>query len=295
MSWAALAAKSKDIPVPTTKHQIVRSTGEYSSNIIRENDAQEAPTATPETHVDPEVPVAEATEEATETENHPSRRILVLDTGALIKGSAGLPEKADDFTTIQDVITEVRDKKTREFVEGFPFEISVKEPTREAMREVIRVSKITGDFGTLSATDLRVLGLALTMAKLKNSVIPPPASALTTSTSKKKPKVNMTGKMKPKQSGGGANLPGWGSWDDKDEDEDEEEEEAEEEEKDDSVMRVEEGAEEVIENEAPGVEKVEEEGGWITQNNIKQYNADAYTKFNEDVDGRYVFQMLTSK
>jgi rRNA maturation endonuclease Nob1 len=86
---------------------------------------------------------------------------LVLDSGAIIHGvSTDFHSKAEQFWTIPEVIEEIRDRKSREALEKLPFELRLKEPSEDAMGFVCRFAKLTGDFGFLSLTDLKVLALA---------------------------------------------------------------------------------------------------------------------------------------
>tara|TARA_A100001015_G_C15029978_1_gene732660 strand:+ start:1008 stop:3491 length:2484 start_codon:yes stop_codon:yes gene_type:complete len=85
---------------------------------------------------------------------------LVLDSGAIIHGvSSSLRDKATHFWTVPEVIKEIRDKKSRAALENLPFELRLKEPSDEAMGFICRFAKLTGDFGFLSLTDLKVLAL----------------------------------------------------------------------------------------------------------------------------------------
>ncbi len=61
-------------------------------------------------------------------------KYLVIDTGALIKG-VRLERLASHFYTIQEVLNEVRDRQARHFLASFPFEIKVREPTPDALKE----------------------------------------------------------------------------------------------------------------------------------------------------------------
>jgi len=60
-------------------------------------------------------------------EAQPRKRILILDSGAIIKG-VKIERMGTDFFTIPEVIDEIRDSKAREFLQAFPFEIKITEP-----------------------------------------------------------------------------------------------------------------------------------------------------------------------
>ena len=89
---------------------------------------------------------------------------LVLDANALIRGrAASLAGYAERFWTIEEVLAEVRDSKSREALLSLPFELEVRSPSPEAMRRILDFAKLTGDLRSLSAVDAKVLALALTL------------------------------------------------------------------------------------------------------------------------------------
>jgi len=91
---------------------------------------------------------------------------LVLDSGGLIHSTIEeLRIKAHNFWTIPEVLGEIRDKKTRLKLEHLPFELKTKEPSDEAMKFVVDFSKKSGEYGTLSFVDLKVLALAYHLEK----------------------------------------------------------------------------------------------------------------------------------
>ena len=91
---------------------------------------------------------------------------LVLDSGALIHGiGEELRTKADEFWTCPEVIGEIRDERSRKALANLPFELRTKEPSEEAMAFIVRFSKLTGDYATLSLVDLKVLALAYMMER----------------------------------------------------------------------------------------------------------------------------------
>ena len=289
MSWADMAAKVKDKPLDEQHEaQIVKAPdmGVEKLRKMRET--------APSTHI-------------TRCEGSIGRKTLVLDTGALIKGGVDLYGMAEEFCTIKEVFQEVRDRKTRDFVESFPYEVIIREPTKESMSAVIRMCKNTGDLGTLSSVDLRVLALAHTVAAEAESITAPPT--VEANGTKKKPIIHCE-KQGSTKTANVPTLPGWGSWggNDDDEEEEREEEEAEEEEEknpeDEKEMTEEEAkaakpqvlratdddAEDVEEaNEEP----TEDDGGWITPANIKQYKGENSGLFGAEGDIRSVGCMTT--
>ncbi|KAH8049247.1 hypothetical protein JL722_12048 [Aureococcus anophagefferens] len=87
---------------------------------------------------------------------------LVLDANA-IRAAASLAGYAERFWTIEEVLAEVRDDKSREQLLRLPFELEVRRPSAEATARVLEFAKLTGDLRSLSAVDAKVLALALTL------------------------------------------------------------------------------------------------------------------------------------
>ena len=54
--------------------------------------------------------------------------------------------------------------------DALPYTITVREPSEEAMKAVVRFATKTGDFYNLSATDVRVMALTWTLEKEHNGV-----------------------------------------------------------------------------------------------------------------------------
>ncbi|CAG0902153.1 unnamed protein product [Darwinula stevensoni] len=89
---------------------------------------------------------------------------LVVDSGAFISLTP-LQELGKNIYTIDAVIDEIRDKEARRKLQATPFEIIFKEPSLECIQFVTQFSKKTGDYPSLSATDLKVLALTLQLEK----------------------------------------------------------------------------------------------------------------------------------
>ncbi|OMJ80758.1 hypothetical protein SteCoe_18916 [Stentor coeruleus] len=83
---------------------------------------------------------------------------VVLDTGPLIKGIP-LSTLGETFYTTSSVLQEVRDKHARNSLSLKLEEIKTTEPTEEDLAYIIEFSKKTGDFTSLSTTDLQILAL----------------------------------------------------------------------------------------------------------------------------------------
>lgn len=58
------------------------------------------------------------------------------------------------------MVDEIKDENARLFVENLPYTVNMREATEEAMQFIVNFSKETGDFFSLSGTDLRVMALA---------------------------------------------------------------------------------------------------------------------------------------
>ncbi|CAF3473896.1 unnamed protein product [Rotaria socialis] len=83
---------------------------------------------------------------------------LVVDSSAFIR-QAPLHNLTDVVYTVEDVVKEIRDLKTRESLNVVPYTLKFKEPSTDAIRCVTNYAKKTGDYTFLSAVDLRLLAL----------------------------------------------------------------------------------------------------------------------------------------
>ncbi|KAF3686155.1 RNA-binding protein NOB1 [Channa argus] len=83
---------------------------------------------------------------------------VVADAGAFLK-KAPLQDIGRNVYTLRDVVNEIRDKPTRRSLAFLPYQIIFKEPAPEHIRHVTEFSKKTGDYPSLSATDIKVLAL----------------------------------------------------------------------------------------------------------------------------------------
>ena len=95
---------------------------------------------------------------------------MILDSGPLIKGS-DLRKLGEVFYTIPQVLQEVRDSHAREKLLLKLEEIKITEPTEEDLLYVIDFSKKTGDYPSLSDTDLRVLALACRLHRESGGIL----------------------------------------------------------------------------------------------------------------------------
>jgi len=90
---------------------------------------------------------------------------LVVDSGGFIK-NAPLRDLAANIVTLSDVVVEIRDKETRQRLEVLPYELDLRQPTSEGYRKVTEFAKKTGDYSSLSATDLSVLAVTYDLEAL---------------------------------------------------------------------------------------------------------------------------------
>ncbi|XP_069757365.1 RNA-binding protein NOB1 isoform X2 [Narcine bancroftii] len=83
---------------------------------------------------------------------------VVADAGAFLK-NAPLQEFGKNIYTLKEVVNEIRDKETKRRLAVLPYQLHLKEPFPEYIRQVSEFSKKTGDYPSLSATDIKVLAL----------------------------------------------------------------------------------------------------------------------------------------
>ncbi|KFD50961.1 hypothetical protein M514_08143 [Trichuris suis] len=81
---------------------------------------------------------------------------LVVDSSGFIK-CADLFCLAESFYTVNDVLTEIKDGKTKARLRALPFQLTVLEPDGSSLKFVTEFSKKTGDYATLSKADLNLL------------------------------------------------------------------------------------------------------------------------------------------
>ncbi|KAM3624694.1 uncharacterized protein V6R79_000308 [Siganus canaliculatus] len=83
---------------------------------------------------------------------------VVADAGAFLK-KAPLQDIGRNIYTLKDVVDEIRDRPTRRSLAFLPYQLHFKEPRPELVKLVSDFSKKTGDYPSLSATDIKVLAL----------------------------------------------------------------------------------------------------------------------------------------
>jgi len=102
------------------------------------------------------------TEKSTQIIKDKKMKYLIADTAAFIK-NVPMHEYAHNVMSIRDVVDEIRDKETRQRLLACPIEIEYRDPDVNSIKKVTDFSKKSGDFGALSATDIRVLALTYMM------------------------------------------------------------------------------------------------------------------------------------
>jgi len=92
------------------------------------------------------------------------RKKVVLDTAPFIRG-VRFESFGDEFYTVPEVLKEIRDSKARAFLDQIMVPIRTREPTPEAYNAVVEFSRKSGDYPSLSRTDLKVLALVYLLEK----------------------------------------------------------------------------------------------------------------------------------
>nr|XP_026498201.1 RNA-binding protein NOB1 [Vanessa tameamea] len=89
---------------------------------------------------------------------------LVVDTTAFIK-AANLQNIAESIYTIQEVIDEITNDRQRRKLVVLPYDLEVKDVFTENIKFITEFSKKTGDYTSLSATDIKVMALTYQLEK----------------------------------------------------------------------------------------------------------------------------------
>ncbi|XP_071958444.1 RNA-binding protein NOB1-like [Antedon mediterranea] len=91
---------------------------------------------------------------------------MIVDAAGFLK-NVKLQDLADNIYTIQEVVNEIRDSATRQRLAVLPYELKFKSPSTESITHVSDFAKKTGDWGSLSATDIKVMALTYQLTKEK--------------------------------------------------------------------------------------------------------------------------------
>ena len=107
-------------------------------------------------------------------------KCLVIDSGPMLKSAYDLHMLATEFFTVPEVLKELKDKATRDTLERLPYSITLKTPSEESIKFsiiyqiclninlVVDFSKKSGDYASLSLTDIKILALTLQLEWEKN-------------------------------------------------------------------------------------------------------------------------------
>ncbi len=87
------------------------------------------------------------------------RRVVVVDTGAIIKGLVFSSALADEFVTVPEVVSEVRDVEARRRLETMPVKLELRVPSKDALLRVIQACdthlwRYSCDVPHVSVTDM---------------------------------------------------------------------------------------------------------------------------------------------
>ncbi|XP_037104002.1 RNA-binding protein NOB1-like [Syngnathus acus] len=85
---------------------------------------------------------------------------VVADAGAFLH-KAPLQDIGKNVYTLREVVDEIRDKATRRSLAFLPYQLNLRQPAAQHVRLVTDFSKKTGDYPSLSPTDIKVLALTL--------------------------------------------------------------------------------------------------------------------------------------
>ncbi|KAM3958365.1 RNA-binding protein NOB1 [Aphomia sociella] len=89
---------------------------------------------------------------------------LVVDTTAFIK-AANLQDMAENVYTLQEVMDEITNDRQRRKLVVLPYDLKVKDVFTENIKFVSDFAKKTGDYTSLSATDIKVMALTYQLEK----------------------------------------------------------------------------------------------------------------------------------
>ncbi|XP_044743917.1 RNA-binding protein NOB1 [Chrysoperla carnea] len=131
---------------------------------------------------------------------------LIVDTTAFIK-NAPLQEIAENIITAQEVINEVTNKRQLKRLVVLPYDLAVKEIYAENIHFVTEFSKKTGDYRSLSSTDIKIIALTYQLEKqlvgikhLRQEPVQTKEVKINTSKPSNEIKENVVGFFKPTDS-----------------------------------------------------------------------------------------------
>merc|ERR1719334_1696013 len=89
---------------------------------------------------------------------------VIVDSGGFIS-NAPIKDLSSNVYCIQDVVNEIKDKATKQRLQVLPYSINFREPSAESVSGVSAFAKKTGDYRSLSATDIRLIALTYQLEK----------------------------------------------------------------------------------------------------------------------------------
>merc|ERR1711970_623027 len=188
---------------------------------------------------------------------------LVVDSGGFLK-NCPIQEMCKNAYTIPGVISEIRDKQTRDRLKVLPYDLKFRDPSAKSISAVSKAAKESGDFASLSAVDLQVLALTYELTQEFD-----PEKSIREELSNLKVKTVIGQDEEERQRLQAENIPGFykgGNSDDEDDTTKHEEDDRKEEEE--------------VEEES---EEDEDDDDWITPDNIKEIDdGDALEEEKED-------------
>ncbi|XP_077166572.1 RNA-binding protein NOB1 isoform X1 [Paroedura picta] len=114
---------------------------------------------------------------------------VVADAGAFLR-AAPLQEIGREVYTVREVVAEIRDRETRRRLAALPFPLRFRQPRPEFLRLVTEFARQTGDYASLSATDLQVLALTCQLHAEHGGALPrPPARQVVLRTTDRHPEA----------------------------------------------------------------------------------------------------------
>jgi len=199
---------------------------------------------------------------------------LVVDSGGFLK-NCPIQEMCKNAYTIPGVISEIRDKQTRDRLKILPYELKFRDPSAKSISAVSKAAKESGDFASLSAVDLQVLALTYEL-----TIEFDPEKSIRKELSNLKVKTVVGQDDEERQRLQAEKLPGFykgGSSDEEDNDKEEDSKLKNEEIQEDDRTEEEEVKEEESEDDD------DDDDDWITPDNIKEIDdGDALEEEKED-------------
>jgi len=89
---------------------------------------------------------------------------VIVDSGGFIS-NAPIKDLAPNVYCIQEVVNEIKDKATKQRLQVLPYSLNFREPSAESVATVSAFAKKTGDYRSLSATDVKLIALTYQLEK----------------------------------------------------------------------------------------------------------------------------------